>query len=345
MSEKKKRLDYIDIARGIAIISIILCHLKSDSLNRVLLPFNVPMFFLISGYFLSARTDMKTFLKRKAQTLLVPYYVTSLIVILIRTLEGFILGGADGAKDEFFRWIYGALYASGYSSESPFFIQSIGAIWFLWATFWASLLLRLSLKLREDHRLVLIVALFIFGCASKKLIWLPLSIQPGCIALLYMYIGYAYRELQPTLGTIRKEYKDAVLLFSLAVYIFYIIDFTEFLIVHVKLGRGIIDIFGTLCACVVVFYIAKKIRPGSRIGKGLSYLGKYSIFILCIHLIELNIFPWWKIAEWLCGKGMPEFLTLPFVIVGKLTIDLTGAVILTKIKPVRRLFGMREQKI
>ena len=342
MPEKRQRLDFIDIARGIAIICIVIGHVKCNSINRVVFPFNVPLFFLISGYFTSAKTDMRTFVKRKAQTLLVPYYVTCLVIILIGTAEGFILGGAGGALKELVDWIYGTLYGSGFGFDKPFYIKSIGAIWFLWGSFWGSVLLKLSLKMKEEVRLLFIAILFIFAVMTKQLVWLPLSLQPGCCAVFYMYVGYSFKELQPRLGGVRKEYKSAVLLFSLAVYLFFIKDYTGFELVHLSLGRGIVDIFGSLCACVVVFWISKKISPQRFLGKCLSYLGKYSLFVLCFHIIEQNLFPWWKIAAWLCGKGMPEFTTIPVLIVGKLTMDITAAVIASKIKPVRRLFGMKE---
>ena len=45
-----KRLTYIDIARGIAIICIVLGHLGNNTINRVVFTFHVPIFFFITGY-------------------------------------------------------------------------------------------------------------------------------------------------------------------------------------------------------------------------------------------------------------------------------------------------------
>ncbi|WP_207662353.1 acyltransferase family protein [Coprococcus comes] len=55
MQEKvleNKRLQYIDIAKGIAMICIILGHMGNANINRVVFTFHVPIFFFITGYFI-----------------------------------------------------------------------------------------------------------------------------------------------------------------------------------------------------------------------------------------------------------------------------------------------------
>lgn len=41
----KNRVKYIDIARGIAILCIILGHLGNATINRIVYTFHVPIFF------------------------------------------------------------------------------------------------------------------------------------------------------------------------------------------------------------------------------------------------------------------------------------------------------------
>ena len=47
MKTKSTRLQYIDIAKGIAMICIILGHLGNASINRIVFTFHVPFFFFI----------------------------------------------------------------------------------------------------------------------------------------------------------------------------------------------------------------------------------------------------------------------------------------------------------
>lgn len=53
----KKRICYIDIAKGFAMLCIIAGHFGITSANRFVYTFHVPLFFLLSGYFLSTKTD------------------------------------------------------------------------------------------------------------------------------------------------------------------------------------------------------------------------------------------------------------------------------------------------
>ena len=63
MKTKITRLQYIDIAKGIAMICIILGHLGNASINRIVFTFHVPIFFFITGYFTNKKRDLNGFIK------------------------------------------------------------------------------------------------------------------------------------------------------------------------------------------------------------------------------------------------------------------------------------------
>lgn len=89
---QKKRICYIDIAKGFAMLCIIAGHFGIASANRFVYTFHVPLFFLLSGYFLSTKTDFLPSMKQKARQLLVPYYITG-IVSLQSPLSSITLSG------------------------------------------------------------------------------------------------------------------------------------------------------------------------------------------------------------------------------------------------------------
>ena len=68
MKTKSTRLQYIDIAKGIAMICIILGHLGNASINRIVFTFHVPIFFFITGYFTNKKRDLNGFIKNKAKS-------------------------------------------------------------------------------------------------------------------------------------------------------------------------------------------------------------------------------------------------------------------------------------
>lgn len=336
---EKNRLRYVDITKGIAIISIILGHLGNDHINRVVYTFHVPVFFFITGFFTNTKRSIRDFVKNKVRTLLVPYVVTCLIITVIGTVEGWILGDARGA---FFKWCYASVYGAGDTYTEPFYIPAIGALWFLWATFWGSLFLRISLECSKYLRIAFIFALFLFGYCSRAICWFPLSLQAGACAAAFLYMGYLLKDAKESMKQVSSELKCAAVVFSVITWYFFIKDFQSFWFVHCDFGRGIVDILGSVCACFVVLCISKMIDwKTNYISRFLSFFGKYSLLVLCVHIIELNLFPWRQFTDKLIAFGMPEAFQLPFLIIAKLAADLTCVYILSRISFVRKLYGYR----
>ena len=336
------RLRFVDIAKGISIICIILGHLGIHNITRVVFTFHVPIFFLITGYFVSTKEGIRNFAIKKAKTLLVPYFVTSLVMIAVAAGIGLSDGSALHNVKE---WTYAALYASGGRYDKPFYIKEIGAIWFLWASFWGCLFLRASLELEAHLRIVVIAALFAFGYYSRNLFWFPLSIQAGACAAAFMYLGHLFRVEEGTLRGLSMETKAFGTLAALCTWVMFIKDFQAFWFVNCDFGRGIVDIFGCICACYVVLlgaYFLDRIGQAGAVASlagGLAYIGKYSLLVLCIHIVELNFLPWIAIFQ---KYGMPVVLQQPARIAGKMCLDLGGAYLLSKSGAVRKLFGYKE---
>ena len=210
----------------------------------------------------------------------------------------------------------------------------------MWATFWGCIFLRLSLQFERHVRLGVIIGLFIFGYFSRQIFWFPLSIQAGACAVLFMYIGYIARNVKDNIGKLSAEAKTFGLFFAAFVWFFFMKDFQSFWLVHCDIGRGIVDVFGSMCACVVVIYISKMVEIKFRIaGKFLAFFGRYSLLVLCVHIIELDLFPWWMITGRLEGMGISESGQLWFVIAGKLVADLGFAYIISRVPIVKKVFG------
>lgn len=337
----KKRIDFLDIAKGIAIIAIILGHLGSNTINRVVFTFHVPIFFIITGYFINKKYTIKEFIENKFKRLIIPYFVTSILIIIISIFSIKLFYGVNffnwiGAKQYLIATIYGAgdnHVFLGYK------IRAIGAIWFLWASFWASILLRISLELKKEYRILFIAILFVIGYFSSKIIWLPLSIQAGFCATLFMYVGYLINTYFDKYKHIYIKYKKHIIIISLLIWIQFIYSFKSFWLVHCDIGRGIIDIIGSLCACYCIIIISKVIKTKTRFTyKIFEFLGRYSLLILCIHIIELNLFPWIKIIT-LDNKLNISTQYLPvFIALGKMIFDIGLAYILSKNKLINKIF-------
>ena len=94
---KKKRIVYLDIAKGIGMILVLLGHLQNDtvfsyspyilSLCSWIFSFHMALFFIISGILISVKgeneTDLRIFIRKRFKSVMVPYFWFSLIYIFI----------------------------------------------------------------------------------------------------------------------------------------------------------------------------------------------------------------------------------------------------------------------
>jgi len=72
-----KRIEYLDIARGIGILLVVLGHndfeVISEFVHQVIYSFHIPLFFFLSGYFINTSIPFFDFFKKRFNSLLKPY--------------------------------------------------------------------------------------------------------------------------------------------------------------------------------------------------------------------------------------------------------------------------------
>jgi fucose 4-O-acetylase-like acetyltransferase len=75
---KPKRIEYIDIARGIGILLVVLGHNDFGYVSpfgyKLIYSFHMPLFFFLSGYFLVTSIPFTDFVKKRFNSLLKPYF-------------------------------------------------------------------------------------------------------------------------------------------------------------------------------------------------------------------------------------------------------------------------------
>jgi fucose 4-O-acetylase-like acetyltransferase len=79
-----KRINYIDVARGIGILLVVMGHNDfaaiSPFMHKLIYSFHMPLFFFLSGYFLSTATPFWAFVKKRFNGLLKPYFFTIFMI-------------------------------------------------------------------------------------------------------------------------------------------------------------------------------------------------------------------------------------------------------------------------
>ena len=333
----------VDIARGIAMIAVVLGHLKIPRVNSVVYTFHLPIFWLITGYYTKVGEPFLKVVKKRARTLLVPYYAACVALIVVVCLYVILIGHSEEVVDRIKFWGSAALYAAGDPYTKPFVINSIGALWFLWATFLGTLFLNVILRMRQTYRIFAVLGLFAFGYYSRALFWFPLSIQAGMCATFFMYAGHLAKDSTPSYEQFCSEVKVSLFVISLWAWVNFIMHFQSFWLVHCDIGRGALDVVGSLCACYVLIIACKMIEKWHFFGidKCLAYFGQYSIIMLVAHWMELSFSPWHFLTDALAGQGCGRNFIFAAMLICKFIWIFGVTVICSRISFVRNIFGMK----
>lgn len=297
--EKKGRIDYLDIAKGIAILAVILGHCGGlpQGLINFIFSFHMPVFFFISGFVLKPR-DSREYAVRKAKQLMIPYYMTGLSIIVLSTIQLCIKHAfIDDIYTDILNKIWAVFYGSGEAYQTSVYIPNAQALWFFPALFVASIIVNECIK--RKYSAVYIGCIAVLGYYTSKIFWLPLSLQAGMVSAVYVYIGFEFKKYNILDFLDRK----IVAIEIFAIYIlYYIWGGGRLYLVRNWFEQGIWEVIGSICAILCVIQVSKvisdKIKPCKKL---FSFLGKNTQFILCFHIIDLFLFDW----GFLYGKLSP----------------------------------------
>lgn len=287
----KKRVDYFDIAKGFSMICIILGHLGINRVNSFVFTFHVPIFFLISGYFISDKLTVEEFVKKRAKQLILPYLITCVFIIGGVTLRDIIIThGIQNVVDDVKTWVIASIYGSGSMEyNAPFYMKQIGALWFLLAMFFATVIVRYFMQFQYGYIGILLTAYV--GYKTTNMVWLPFSVQAGMAASLFIYLGMLARKYQ----ILEKEFDPAIKSGLAVLWSVCIIYAGRLYMVRNYYENGLLDVAGALAGSYLVLLGAKSVEKNTGILAGiLRYYGSNSLVFLCFHAFDLCVLDW----EW-----------------------------------------------
>lgn len=340
----KVRVQYFDIARGIAILAVILGHSalivnRPEGMDHVsfflyscCFSFHMPLFFILSGYF--SHPERKFAWRKEIRELLVSYGLTAFMVIICNALLALPLHRP--VLRSLINWTKASIYGAGATVDGPFWSihHSIGAIWFLLALFWAHLFVNMAVHL--PYAFIWIALLFVIGYTSPRLGWLPWSIQAGMTASAFVYLGHLGRQINMSKLMGRYPWLWVI---PLALWTASIRRFSGFSMALNQYGEQPLLTFlgalgGTLCVVGLSKLIDKYIPMFNSV---LAKLGRHTLALLCVHLLEDDVLPWDIIIPYMLVRFSPLTATLTIFFV-RLAFDLAMTLCLYRIPVVNRVF-------
>ena len=289
-----KRIESVDVAKGIAIICMVIGHIHffntagADVTERWIYQFHMPLFFVIAGYFLSTKHPIDEFVKGKALRLLVPYLVINLMLLVVNAV---VWTWHDGnawplllaqPKDVLLALLYGT---GSWIVPTPADIAPIGATWFLLAMFIAIVFCRVCLRFK--HGLLLTIPFAVICFLTARIFWMPFSLQSAGVASLFIAAGYWLKQHD----FLRKPISPLLVLISVGIYVIAGIYNLEISLASL-FTRGnvlfalVIALSGSLLFLNVSRLIDEHAKPVAHF---LTFFGKSSMVVLCVHSLLLNL--------------------------------------------------------
>lgn len=186
-----KRIDWIDAAKGIGMICVILAHVDQTYVKAPLYTFHLPLFFFLSGYLFSLKSSFKEFLINKCRRILVPYFCLGIILIAF-DIYWYCRSPISGMP-----WILNKNYAT-YDITGLLVQERFLTLWFIACLFWLNFLFYVIVRFikSEKIRALIVVLLTVAGLCyyefgGSALFW---NIDTCLTALPFFYVGFLCRK-------------------------------------------------------------------------------------------------------------------------------------------------------
>lgn len=268
----KKRIEFIDLAKGICILLIILGHTGVAVDYPGLTALRTPLYLTLSGLFFKDYGSFKELLKRKTNRVFIPFiffYTASYAIFHAVNIiaPGLIISDATNIFD---------LFTQGQYFNGP--------LWFLLVIFWSNLIFYFIYHAgnRETTRATAVLCCGAAGLwLVRKGVFLPCFIDTTLASLPFFYFGYMLKKSNILYPSKHDRYNIpfALVLFLLAFAIDTFSHPTMFF--HDKEFSG--SIFSMialpLTSVMALLLLCKAIKKIPVI----SYIGRYSIIPLCTH--------------------------------------------------------------
>ena len=292
----ENREKWIDNAKGLAMLLVILGHVSGGLTGVIRFDFvygiHLAMFFLLSGYTLKKKGLTRDYVTARFSRLMVPYFYTCAVITLTDLFNSYVLNHDASIltiTNLIGKNLVRSFFASGaITSFGPVEIGTrIGAIWFLPAMFFAQLIVQFLLNRTEDDRIpgLWTAGIGLAAYLTARFLWLPFSVQSGMLASFFLWIGYEIRK-HGVLSRLRWYHYLAAqicLLFGIA------FGYCNIGFVAADLNDLFFSVPVGLSGCLLIYLISK----GNKKGILLSYIGRISLTIMCVHLYALETMDGW----------------------------------------------------
>lgn len=289
MSGVQKRNEWLDVAKGIAIMLVVVGHSASFDVSPIYW-FHMPAFFMISGYFfkpLDNLPSIKGWIIKRARQLFIPYLFFLVLISIIRYLFLFYQSELtlNGLLEDM-----GSVVVGGRFFPSDFYV----VMWFIPCLFFTQVLCVLLYYFFKENMIRFVMISFFYTLAHLETwftmdhnIFVPWNLDVALLALPYYVVGYTISKLFITYKNKFDSLKLLIMSMIAAAGLIYVINSPVSYIFDMRsvtYNHFILDLFTPITLSILLFIICGLITKVRSLSLLLNNIGKSSLIIMYTHV-------------------------------------------------------------
>lgn len=289
--KEKARDQKIDIARGIAIFSVVLGHIATGLESHIIYLFHMPFFFILSGYFYKPEPQLGKYLNKKVLSLLIPYFIYLFILkfsLIADVFFNLIKTPSGETAHAFIKYLYQLNYG-GQTLRG-----TVGVFWFVTCLFLTQQLFNLVRQFTNSRPVILAIAAALYGLAvfdqtRAVHIVAPWALNIVSCAFLFYTVGslygqYLFKHKNKTLTA------AAIAIATLSILLIISGAKLSFDMKHAYYGYFLISPLAALSLTKLLALSSEFLSKNKWTHRVLSYVGTASLTIMYLHrFIEYNL--------------------------------------------------------
>jgi fucose 4-O-acetylase-like acetyltransferase len=288
-----KRIEYLDIARGIGILLVVLGHNDfgaiSPFFHQVIYSFHIPLFFFLSGYFINTVLPFLDYFRKRFHSVLKPYLFT--IFLIYFASVSFEKMGFSTAIGRIVKSLYGTGYYIDWvalwflphlfvvSLYAFIFITVVSKLrnrWITWGILLATLIVS-TLVLRLFYPF----SISVLG-RDYELYGLPFSLDLVLLSGFFFLLGNEVR-----LAVSERSFENLLLLIGSGIGLILLNLFFPFRVdIAIRVYESLlVNTAEAILGILFVLALSRQIElRAQRLGSLFRYLGNISLIILLFHI-------------------------------------------------------------
>ena len=355
MRIKRDFIGMFDVFKGILLLLVTLAHTSGfvglvegrtdgGGIVRIYGLMPIAAFFMISGYSFRRERSWTGYLKRQVKSLLIPYFMVPVIAILFRLVLYTVMGR------EVLDWIIGTILGFLWGATQPMEllglpVATVGAMWFLPTLFLGGVLHQAVMRVANDKgRCLLLWSIVLAGACvpSQVAIRLPWFLTQSCTCLGYLELGRLIKAHKLLHVRVRPVIAAVAVGAAALLAVFFQTGSDASLWANIW-TYGALDYFGSALIAVVLFRLY--LRTGlaaAKLAQPLAYIGRYSLYFLTLHGLELVALPWGNDAAALFSmSGLSGWGLLLLIWSARSVAALLGCAVINRIQSCIRRHAKR----